>query len=305
MALYLIIQVGGFLSGIIPRSFRYLIGTALGDLVYRGWARKRRILLQNMAIVRGKNPRDPEVRLLAVRSMRNYFKYLIEFLELSRLSSADHVIASMKIHGLEHLHSALARGKGVILASAHFGTIEVGGLRLADFTDFHAVYDSFRPEYLDHLIQRKRREKGINLIPATNVREMLRVLRRGGTVTLLFDRPVDVDRGVPVTFFGRRTAVPGGPAVLAMKTGATILPVFMLRQPDKSFESVFFPPVTWTSTGERERDVQTIMQKLMDTLQTVVRSRPDQWYMFRPMWPGMSDHQPSASRESALDSPTP
>lgn len=301
MALYLVIQVGTFLSGIIPRSLRYLIGTAVGDLVYWCWPRKRRVLLQNMAVVCGASPRDPRVRLLAVRSMRNYCKYLVEFLELPRLSSADQVVAEMKIHGLEHLQNALDRGKGVILASAHFGTIEVGGLRLADFTDFHAVYDSFRPAYLDRLIQRKRREKGINLISAGNVREMLRVLRRGGTLTLLFDRPMGGGKGVPVDFFGRWTAVPGGPAVLAMKTGATIVPVYMFRQPDKSFESLFFPPLSWTPTGNRERDAQTIMQKLMDTLQTVVRSRPDQWYMFRPMWPGVSDGLPSASRESALD----
>jgi KDO2-lipid IV(A) lauroyltransferase len=231
--------------------------------------------------------------------MRNYLKYLVEFLELPNMSSADEIIASMKIHGLEHLQAALARGKGIILASAHFGTLETGGLRLADFTDFHAVYDSFRPAYLDRLIQEKRREKGINLVPANNVREMLRVLRSGGTLTMLFDRPVERAQGVPVRFFGRETAVPAGPAVLALKTGATLLPVYVFRQPDRSFESVFFPPIRWLPSGNRERDVQSITQRLMETLQTVVRSRPDQWYMFRPMWP--ADHYllPAGASEPA------
>lgn len=284
MALYLVIQVGAFLSRIIPRSWRYLIGTALGDLVYWAWGSKRRVLRENMATVLGLSARDRRVRTVAIKAMRNYFKYLIEFLELPNLSSADETVASMTIHGLEHLQSALDRGKGVILASAHFGTIELAGLRLADFTSFHAVYDTFRPAYLDRLIQGKRREKGINLIPVNDVRAMLRVLRGGGTLTVLFDKPLQPNKGVPVRFFGRQAAVPGGPAVLAMKTGAAILPVYVFRQPDKSFESVIFPPVSWTASGERERDMQSIMQKLVDTLQAVVRSRPDQWYMFRPMW---------------------
>lgn len=285
MALYLVIQVSAFLSRIIPSSWRYLAGTAVGDLVYWAWPAKRRILLQNMATVVGGTPADRQVKRLAMKSMRNYCKYLVEFLALPSMSSGDEVIASMKIVGLEHLQDALSRGKGVVLASAHFGTIEVGGLRLADFTDFHAVYDTFHPDYLDRLIQRKRREKGINLVPANNVREMLRVLKSGGTLCVLFDRPLELARGVQVRFFGRQTAVPAGPAVLALKTGATILPVYMFRQPDRTFESVIFPPIEAVNTGDRDRDTQTVMQRLMDTMQTVVRQRPDQWYMFRPMWP--------------------
>ena len=284
MALYIIIHVGAFLSRYIPRRWRYFIGAAIGDAVYLAWSRKRRVLRQNMAIVLGRDVNDPEVARIARTSMRNYLKYLVEFLELPVLSPADERIASMKIHGIEYLHEALERGKGVILATAHFGTIEVGALRLSRITDFHAVYDTFRPAYLDRLIQRKRREKGIGLIPVSNVRAMFRVLHDGGTLTLLFDRPLPSDKGVPVRFFGRETSLPAGPATLALRTGATIVPAYMMRRPDASFEGVLFPPVEFSCTGDRERDTAVIMQKLADTLQTMVRSKPEQWYMFRPMW---------------------
>jgi KDO2-lipid IV(A) lauroyltransferase len=299
MALYLVIQIGAFLSRIIPRPWRYLIGTVVGDAVFLLWASKRKIALQNMATVLGGRPSDPKVRRIALKSMRNYCKYLVEFLELPILHPTDQVITSMKIHGLEHFEAALARGKGVILASAHLGTIEVGGLRLSHFTDFHAVYDTFRPAYLDRLIQNKRREKGIQLISVTNVREMLRVLRAGGTLTILFDRPVSRDKGVPVRFFGRETAVPAGTAVLAVKTGATLLPVYLFRNPDLTFECRVFPPIAWTPSGERQADIRGITQRLMDTLQTVVRSRPDQWYMFRPMWPEAGEAVSTTRQEIA------
>jgi KDO2-lipid IV(A) lauroyltransferase len=295
MALYLVIQVSAFLSRYIPRSVRYLIGTAVGDAVYMVWGKKRRVARENVATVLGLTPLDPRVRRLARKAMRNYCKYLIEFLELPVMTSADPVIANMKIVGAEHLRAALESGKGVILATAHFGTIEIPGLRLQDFTsDFHAVYDAFTPAYLDRLIQAKRREKGINPIPVGNVREMMRTLKGGGTIALLFDKPVERAKGVAVRFFGRETAVPGGPALLAMKTDATILPVFTFRHPDKSFQSDVLPPVAWTPCGDRDRDMQTIMQRLMDALQQAVRERPDQWYMFRPMW--LDQARPVAAR---------
>jgi KDO2-lipid IV(A) lauroyltransferase len=275
----------------------------VGAAVYWAWGAKRRITYQNMATVLGVPPTDREARRLAARSMRNYHRYLVEFLELPTLSSRHPAIASMKVIGLEHLRSALSHGKGVLIATAHFGTIEIPGLRLSDFTDFHAVYDTFQPAYLDRLIQRKRLQVGIDLIPATNVRKMLKVLHDGGTITLLFDRPVAQTKGVPVTFFGLRTAVPGGPAVLAMKTGATLLPVYTTREPDLSFTARIFPAVEWTRSGNRDRDIETVMQRLMDTLQTVVRERPDQWYMFRPMWPEQAPALPAGRAEPAADGP--
>ncbi|HEX6509501.1 MAG TPA: hypothetical protein VF221_17875, partial [Chloroflexota bacterium] len=64
-------------------------------------------------------------------------------------------------------------------------------------------------------------------------------------------------------------------------------------------ECQLFPPVQWTASGDRERDERVIMQKLMDILQTVVRERPDQWYMFRPMWPEWKSRQPAGSPETA------
>lgn len=303
MALYLVIQVGAVLSRLIPRPWRYLIGAAVGDAVYFVWGSKRAVLRQNVATVLGLTPTDREVRSVALKSMRNYCKYLIEFLELPTLSPRHPLIAGMKVDGLEHLQAALGRGKGVIIVTAHFGAIEVPGLRLTDFTDFHAVYDSFRPPYLDRLIQRKRREKGIDLIPASDVRAMLRVLNGGGTLALLFDRPVDPARGVPVRFFGKETAVPAGPAALARKTGATILTVYTTRRPDLTFEAVVGPEVTWTRSEDRDRDIQVVMQKLIDTLQHAVRQRPDQWYMFRPMWPSSSSDIPVGSRETAPGEP--
>jgi len=285
MALYLVIQISAFLSRYIPRPWRYAIGTVVGDAVYWVWTSKRNTLLQNMATVLGLDPSDPRVRLVARRSMRNYCKYLIEFLDLPNLNASHPVVASMRLEGEEHLAEAISRGKGLIVVSGHFGTIELGGIRLAAITDFHAVYDTFQPAYLDNLIRRKRLEKGIKLIPVNKVREMLRVLHGGGTLITLLDRPMAPGKGVTVRFFGRTAYVPAGPAVLAMKTGATLLPIYLRRLPDLTFTARILPAIVWTPSGDRDTDTRVIIQKVMDTLQSAIRDHPDQWYMFRPMWP--------------------
>jgi KDO2-lipid IV(A) lauroyltransferase len=88
--------------------------------------------------------------------------------------------------------------------------------------------------------------------------------------------------------------------VLSLKTGASLIPVYMIRNPNKTFECHIFPALAYVPTGQRERDIQTIMQKLMDTLQSVVQSRPDQWYMFRDMWPEDAGAQSAGARETAV-----
>jgi len=305
MALYLVIQIGAFLSRYIPRPWRYAIGTAVGEAVYWVWSSKRHTLLQNMATVLGLDWSDPQVRLVARRSMRNYCKYLIEFLDLPNLSAAHSVVASMHLEGEEHLAAAISRGKGLIVVSGHFGTMELGGIRLAAITDFHAVYDTFQPAYLDDLIRRKRLEKGIKLIPVNKVRAMLRVLQGGGTIIILLDRPMAPGKGTKVRFFGRNAYVPAGPAVLAMKTGATLLPIYLRRLPDLTFTARILPAIAWVPSGDRDTDIQVITQKVMDTLQSAIREHPDQWYMFRPMWPGDGSATPigAAARERATGEP--
>jgi len=305
MALYLVIQISAFLSRYIPRPWRYAIGTAVGDAVYWVWSSKRHTLLRNMATVLGLDSSDPRVRLVARRSMRNYCKYLIEFLDLPNMSASHSVVASMRLDGEEHLTEAITRGKGLIIVSGHFGAMEPGGIRLAAMTDFHAVYDTFRPAYLDDLIQRKRLEKGMKLIPVNKVREMLRVLHGGGTIITLLDRPMAPGKGIKVRFFGRNAYVPAGPAVLAMKTGATLLPIFLHRLPDLTFTARILPAITWTPSGDRDTDIHVITQKVMDTLQSTIREHPDQWYMFRPMWPADGSAAPigAAARERTAGEP--
>ncbi|MER3406075.1 MAG: hypothetical protein C4289_13675, partial [Chloroflexota bacterium] len=187
-------------------------------------------------------------------------------------------------------------GKGVIFVSGHFGNWDVGAAFLARTFKVTVVADTFKPPRLNELVQGIRRHSGIDVIDVDGAaRKLFRVLRRNQIVGLLIDRPVD-SSGVEVIFFGQRTNMPAGAAALALKTSAVVVPMGMWRNPDNSYSGMIAPPIVPVSTGNVEQDVQALMQLvfrlgalafgyIVQGLEGIIRLHPDQWYMFRPMWP--------------------
>lgn len=287
MLTYMLMRMCSALVKILPSRLVYLVAVLAGEGFYWLWREKSRITLQNMARVLGLPPDHPQVKLVARRSMRNYTKYLAEFLRLRHLPPGEIARAVRQVRGWEHLEQALAHGKGVIFVSGHFGNWDVGAAFLARTFKVTVVADTFRPPRLNELVQGIRRHTGIEVIDVDgSARKLFRVLRRNQIVGLLIDRPVD-SSGVEVTFFGQRTNMPAGAAALALKTSAVVVPMGMWRNPDNTYSGVIAPPIVPASTGNFEQDVQALMQKIVQGLEGIIRLHPDQWYMFRPMWPGV------------------
>ncbi|HZT95458.1 MAG TPA: hypothetical protein VFB34_01350 [Chloroflexota bacterium] len=296
MWLYLAIISGALGSRIIPLAWRYRLATVIADLLWLIWTSKRRTCIDNMAVVLGGSPGDPEVRKTARRAFHQFGKGVVDFLGFANIDPNDPLLRNMPMEGWEHVEAGLARGRGVLLATGHYGSTDMGGLALVSKTKgFAAVADTFKPSYVDRLIRKTRESKGFRLIPATNVREILRALHANELVVVLFDRPLPLDQGVPVSFFGRETAFPAGTAVMAVKTGATVVPGYIVRNADNSFTGRTFPPATSNLTGDKSWDVRAITQNMADSLEAMIRARPDQWYMFRHMWP---DAVPAGNRSS-------
>ena len=107
---------------------------------------------------------------------------------------------------------------------------------------------------------------------------------------LLCDRDI-VGNGIEVEFFGETTTLPGGPATLALRTGAALLPTAVYSGPGSSHTAVILPPVPIQRTGSLRADVTRVTQDLAHDLETLIRRAPDQWYLFQPNWP--SDFQPN------------
>ena len=194
----------------------------------------------------------------------------------------------------EYACQALEPGKGAIVATAHFGSWDMAGALVARHFPLSAVAETFKDPRLNELLQDQRREKKIGIIPMEgSARRILRALQENIIVAIVADRPMTKETGIEITFFGHKTYVPGGPAALAVKSGAAILPGYVWYGRKREFLIRAFPPVfpqVCRGAEERDREISRLTQCIYNTLEEVVRESPTQWYMFRPFWP-----EPAAS----------
>lgn len=246
-----------------------------------------------MAVVTNRSISDPYVRHLAFASWRNYGRYAADFINFANFDIAaiepnTRDLSQGVTCWQEHLERALQPGRGVVITTAHFGNWDMAGAILARHVPLSAVAETFSDERLNRLLQNQRNQKGMSIIPMEgSARRILRVLQQNQSVAIVVDRPLEADQGVPVTFFGHKTYVPGGPAALALKSGAAIMPGYVWYGHHHQFYLRAFPPIFPQSRkGEDKADeVARLTQCIYDALEEMVREWPTQWYMFRPFWP--------------------
>ena len=136
------------------------------------------------------------------------------------------------------------------------------------------------------MVNRFRAGKGIKVIevsesPFTTI-EILRHLRQNGVVAMLGDR-VFFGEGKSITFFGRKARFPVGPVVLAMKSGAALIPAFVLRQSDGRYFAMLEQPIPLVLEGERDAVIKENLEKTGQIFEKYIRSYPDQWYSVDPI----------------------
>jgi KDO2-lipid IV(A) lauroyltransferase len=241
-------------------------------------ARQRRAALDNYAAVLGVDRSDPRVARTARRAFQNYGRMLIDFLVLGGLSR-DEVIKRMSLDGREHLDAALEGGRGVLMAAPHMGSWDMSGAYAAAMGyRIWTVAERF-PGSLNDAVVATRHSFGLNIIPIgrSAIRAITETLQSNGVVALLCD--LEQGPGVGVRFFGRRAIVPGGPAALAMKTGAALLPACQYAD-GGGYHVHIEPALTWSANETKEG----LMQRVIDRFEDFIKERPEQWYAFRPMF---------------------
>jgi KDO2-lipid IV(A) lauroyltransferase len=240
---------------------------------------QRRAAIENYAAALGREPGDPEVSRVARRAFQNYGRMLMDFLLLDSLSPAE-LIARMSIDGRDHLDAALSGGRGVIMAVPHMGSWDMAG-SYAGAVGYRiaAVADRF-PGSLNQAVVGTRQRFGLNVIGLgrSAVRAITEALAANSIVALLCD--LEQGPGVGVRFFGRPAIVPGGPAAIALKTGAPLLPACQFATQPGRYHIHLDPPLAQT-TGETK---EGLMQRVVDRFEDFIKERPDQWYAFRPMF---------------------
>jgi lauroyl/myristoyl acyltransferase len=286
MIVYWLVLFLLFLVQRLPLKFWYWVATIIGDLAYLFWPGGRRNTLDNMRHVLGPEASEEEIKRVARHSFRNYSRQLVDFARVTLIdpSTVEHKLSS---NGWENLDQAFQHGKGVILVASHMGNWIVAGVALTDRGyPVSGVYESLANERLDRVIVRFAEHLGAELIPMEYaLKRVYRALRRNEAVALVTDRPLPPTEGTPVEFFGQRITWPTGPALLALRTGAKIVVGYLARNADDGYVAQIYPALEFDVTGDEDGDVQRITQQIVRAQEDSISRFPDQWYMFRRMWP--------------------
>lgn len=236
---------------------------------------------------------DPSLSGRALRravqeAFDSYSRYWVESFRLPYLS-ATVVDRAFTSDGFGHVRAGLEAGKGVILALPHLGGWEWAGRWMADQGHrMTVVVEDLENKELFEWFKNLRSRLGMTVVPVgpDAASAVSRALKANEVVCLLCDRDIQ-GGGVEVEFFGERTTLPGGPAMLALRTGACVLPVAVYFEDRyNGHHAIVRPPldIARSDAGLRD-DVQRITQTLARELEWLIRRAPSQWHLFQPNWP--------------------
>ncbi len=274
----------------LPRRFAYWVGLRVADHLYARDQAGRRAVMANLRQVlaaQGTHASEATLAGMARRNFQFFGKYLVDFFKFARFTQAA-IHRLVSIEHLERLEQAEALGRGVILITAHLGNWELGGAVLTGLgRRVHAVFLPQPVGRVNDLFQKYRQQRGIHCIPIGRAaRGVMEALRRKECVAMLADRDFTA-HPVPIEFFGRTARLSSGPARVALKTQAPLVPAFLLRQPDDTFLLRVHPPLI----PAPDMTVAALQARIRDVLETEIARTPVQWFIFDDFW---NSHAPES-----------
>lgn len=282
MIAYLLYRLGIFLAVRLPLKASYRIAVFIADCHFRISKKDREAVLDNLDVILDGSD---DSRTRAARAVfRNFAKYLIDFFRFAKIDEG-YIKKYVKIRNIESLDRALKKGNGVIIASAHIGNWELAGAIVARLGyKLNVIALDHRNRLVNSVFIGQRSSMGVKVISiGIALKECFKALKRNELLALLGDRDFSA-HGIHVTFFGKETLVPKGPATFCERTGAAIVPCFLVRDEDDTFTIYFEDEITHKPTGDSERDIRDITEKLSGVIEDYIRRYPDQWYLFRRVW---------------------
>jgi len=290
---YYTYRLGGTLAPRVPPRLGYWLADRVGAIVFR-LSPKRAIVQENIAHVTGLAPDAETVRQIARRIFCNQAKNYFDLFRVAALGPQEIRAAIHEVRGLEHIDRALARGRGLVVASAHFGNIDLASQVLALYNyRVTALAEHLRPERLFQYVRAQRESHGLRFVPIDgSLRPVFRALRANEIVGTALDRNV-TDEGRLVEFLGSPARLPDGHLKLALHTGAALILCFSRRLADNRFSVTVEPEIALQRTGRQEDDIVAAMPQVLSVFGRYLRSYPEQWVYFQPVW--VAPPRPSAA----------
>ena len=272
------------LIGSIPISIRRAIAFFMARLFYHLSLKHRLIAIHNL--MRSFPDKSlEEIISIAKASYLNVSLVLVEFYDIPSLNK-NNIHQLITIKGLDNYSNASNEGKGVLLFGAHFGNWEIGNAALAILTrPLFFIYRILDNKFLEGIVTTVRASCGNTSLPKDKaMRQMIRLLKKDTTISLLIDQNVAWNEGVFIDFFGRKACTTSGLALLAMHTGAPVLPFFTSRLPDGKYLLEIGKKVDIKRSENRETDILMNTQNFNNILEEHIRQYPELWFWVHQRW---------------------
>jgi len=274
------------------------LGGLIGRIGYFIDRRHREISIKNLQMA---FPEEDKKRILMIakRSFENLGRSVAEVVQIAgsppsllRKTLAERV----DIEGIDRLYQAIERGNGILLITAHFGNWELLGITLAaKGIPLNSIVRPLDNPWIDRLSTSLRSITGARVIPKKgSLREVLRRLRSGEGIGILIDQNTSRDEGVFVDFFGNLAATNKGPALIAMKSKAPVLPVFIIRKGRYNHKIVFGEEVPVHKTGRTGEDTVVNTQRFTREIESYIRRYPCHWFWMHRRWKTRPEAQAEA-----------
>ena len=285
---------------LVPPSLSVPTARAVGRLAGHLDRDRRRLVERHLRRVRGTDLAGRDLRRSVDAVFASYADYYLQSFRLPSMTP-DEIVAGFTEEGYERIAKAREAGNGVIMAMPHLGGWEWAAHWLTIHHDVPVgcVVEALEPPELFEWYRSFRTSLGMEVVglgPSAGT-EALAMLRENRALCLPSDRHVG-GVGVEVEFFGEQTMLPAGPATLALRSGAVLLPIAVYDQPG-GCHGVVRPPIAIERRGRLRDDVARVTQVLAGELEVLISAAPEQWHLLQPNWPSDRAPEPFAGAEVA------
>ena len=289
---YVAYRAGSAVARLLPPPLLAPTSQVAGAIARRAMAERAEMVARHQLRVRPDLTPD-ELRDAVAEAFESYAYYWAESFRLPGTSAAE-LDAQLDTEGFEHIRAGYEAGTGVVLAMPHLGLWEWAAFWTTCYQQIpvSAVVEAVEPPELAAWFVGLRSALGMEVIPLGPKAgaAAAAALAQNRILTLMSDRDV-AGGGIEVEFFGERTTLPGGPATLALRSGAPLVASTVYLE-DGRHKGIALPPLDTSRQGRLRDDVARVTQDLANAMEQLIRLAPSQWHLMQPNWP--SDLQAKA-----------
>ena len=280
----LLIRMVLFLFRILPESTAMGLGKYIGLFWFHVIRYRRALVMANLRLAFSNEKTEEEITHIARKNFIHYGLYVAEFLRLPNLSE-EAIEQKIRILDLSAIETALAKGKGLLIICGHYGNFDLMAIAQSMAgLDGYIITKKIRNKTVNAFWQGIREAKGVKFLPKKNAMfTILRLLKKNNIVVMIFDQHMGKSKGVRVNFFNRPASTMKAVAMIALKTGTPVVPIFNWREGNLHYLTSG-PEISLVQGRSKEETILRSTQRFNDVLEAFIRKHPEQWTWIHRRW---------------------